>query len=104
MISLVMRVYKLSYSCSYDNAEVYADGYILRNGSSRRFGLGEAHLRDEDIYWGSMLCALEMIKSGTTTFADMYFYMDQTARAVQRRRHLGPAYPGGMVRLMTLPI
>ncbi|MDD4767270.1 MAG: amidohydrolase [Desulfotomaculaceae bacterium] len=41
----------------------------------------EKKLQKEDFYWGAKLCCLEMIKSGTTTFADMYFQMDQVARA-----------------------
>ncbi|MFA5322988.1 MAG: amidohydrolase [Smithella sp.] len=34
-------------------------------------------------YWGSLLGAAEMIKSGTTTFCDMYIFEDETARAAQ---------------------
>jgi 5-methylthioadenosine/S-adenosylhomocysteine deaminase len=34
-------------------------------------------------YWGSLLACAEMIKSGTTTFADMYIFEDQTARAAK---------------------
>jgi len=30
-------------------------------------------------YWGSMLACAEMIKSGTTTFCDMYLFEDETA-------------------------
>ncbi len=41
----------------------------------------EKKMQKEDFYWGAKLCCLEMIKSGTTTFADMYFQMDQVARA-----------------------
>lgn len=33
------------------------------------------------VYWGSLLACVEMIKSGTTTFADMYMFEDETARA-----------------------
>jgi 5-methylthioadenosine/S-adenosylhomocysteine deaminase len=33
------------------------------------------------VYWGSLLAAAEMIKSGTTTFCDMYIFEDETARA-----------------------
>ena len=47
----------------------------------RIFPLEEA-LTPEYAYWGSMLSIAEMIKSGTTTFADMYFFMDKTAEAV----------------------
>lgn len=36
----------------------------------------------EDIYWGSLLAIAEMIRGGTTAFADMYFFEEQTARAV----------------------
>ena len=43
----------------------------------------EAKLSPEDIYWGAKLACLEMVKSGTTTFLDMYFHMDQVARAVK---------------------
>ena len=42
----------------------------------------EAKLKPEDIYAGALLGCLEMIKSGTTCFADMYFYEDVVAKAV----------------------
>ena len=42
----------------------------------------EANLNDELVYLGSKLAMAEMIKTGTTTFNDMYFYMENTAKAV----------------------
>ena len=42
----------------------------------------EAHLNRDYCYAGALLGALEMIKSGTTAFSDMYFYMDGVAQAV----------------------
>lgn len=42
----------------------------------------EARLTAEDIYWGTLLAAAEMIRSGTVGFADMYFEMDSVAEAV----------------------
>ena len=42
----------------------------------------EANLNGELVYLGSKLAMTEMIKTGTTTFNDMYFYMQQTAKAV----------------------
>jgi len=42
----------------------------------------EAKLTEDDIYWGSKLACLEMIKSGTTNFFDMYKMPEPTAEAV----------------------
>lgn len=42
----------------------------------------EDKLTPEDIYIASRLAILEMIKSGTVFFADMYFFGEQTMRAV----------------------
>ncbi len=43
----------------------------------------EAQMKDEDVYIGARLACLEMIKSGTSTFLDMYMCPLQTARAVE---------------------
>ncbi|HJJ53346.1 MAG TPA: amidohydrolase family protein, partial [Methanocorpusculum sp.] len=42
----------------------------------------EAHLTDDDVYWGAKLACLDMIRTGTTTFNDMYFKMESVGRAV----------------------
>ncbi|MBI5680967.1 MAG: amidohydrolase family protein [Methanobacterium sp.] len=44
----------------------------------------EAHLKGEYCYAGALLACIEMIKSGTTTFNDMYFFMDDVAKAVDK--------------------
>ncbi|MEW6222634.1 MAG: amidohydrolase family protein [Candidatus Hadarchaeota archaeon] len=44
----------------------------------------EKHLTAERVYAGALLGCLEMIKSGTTCFADNYFFMDETANAVEK--------------------
>jgi len=43
----------------------------------------EAGLNGEYCYIGAQLAIAEMIKSGTTTFNDMYFYMEDVAKAVE---------------------
>lgn len=61
----------------------YADDLPLMEWLENKIWPLEAKLNAEYVYWGSMLAILEMIKSGTTTFNDMYFFMEETARAVQ---------------------
>ena len=43
----------------------------------------EAELNGEHCYAGALLACAEMIKSGTTCFNDMYFFMDHVARAAE---------------------
>ena len=43
----------------------------------------EGKLRSDNIRAGALLGCLEMIKSGTTCFADMYFHEDTVAKAVE---------------------
>lgn len=43
----------------------------------------EAKLEPEDVYWGTRLACLEMIRSGTVRFWDMYWHADAAARAVE---------------------
>ena len=42
----------------------------------------EEKLTPEYIYWGTLSAMLEMLSTGTTCFADMYFEMDRVAEAV----------------------
>lgn len=44
----------------------------------------EAKLKPEDVYAGALLGCFEMIKSGTTCFADMYFHENMVAKAVEK--------------------
>ncbi|MBE3573015.1 MAG: amidohydrolase [Moorella humiferrea] len=60
----------------------YADDLPLKEWLEKKIWPREARLTREDIYWGTKLALLEMIRSGTTTFADMYFNMDAVAEAV----------------------
>ncbi|MCR3922419.1 MAG: amidohydrolase, partial [Firmicutes bacterium] len=61
----------------------YADDVPLMYWLEKRIWPIEARLKREDVYWGTMLAIAEMIKGGTTTFCDMYFFMDQVAEAVE---------------------
>ncbi|MDL2264976.1 amidohydrolase [Parabacteroides sp. OttesenSCG-928-G07] len=61
----------------------YGDDMPLMPWLEQKIWPNEAKMTDEDVYWGAKLACLEMIKSGTTTFFDMYQRLDATARAVE---------------------
>lgn len=60
----------------------YADDLKLMDWLFNKIFPLEDKLDEEIVYWGSKLAIVEMLKSGTTTFTDMYFFMNSTARAV----------------------
>lgn len=47
------------------------------------FPLETQFVDEEFCYYGTLLACIEMIESGTTCFADMYYYEDEVARATQ---------------------
>jgi 5-methylthioadenosine/S-adenosylhomocysteine deaminase len=59
----------------------------------------EARLTDEDVYWGTRLACLEMIRTGTVRFWDMYWHPGATVRAVEdagiRATVAGPLFDVG---------
>jgi 5-methylthioadenosine/S-adenosylhomocysteine deaminase len=61
----------------------YADDLPLQQWLEDHIWPAEAMLTDEDLYIGTMLGCLEMIRSGTTAFADMYIHVDSVAKAVE---------------------
>ncbi|MDD1657745.1 MAG: amidohydrolase family protein [Methanomicrobiales archaeon] len=60
----------------------YADDMPLPQWLTEKIWPLEARLTGEDVYRGTRLACLEMIRSGTTAFNDMYFHMEDAARAV----------------------
>jgi 5-methylthioadenosine/S-adenosylhomocysteine deaminase len=61
----------------------YADDMPLQEWLGTKIWPLEARLTGRDVYWGTRLACLEMIRSGTVAFNDMYFFMEEAARAVQ---------------------
>jgi len=60
----------------------YADDMRLQDWLQKKVWPVEARLTPEACYQGALLGCAEMIMSGTTTFMDMYFNMEDVARAV----------------------
>lgn len=73
----------------------WGDDMELMDWLTDRIWPMEAHLTPELVYWASKLACLEMIRTGTTTFVDMYFYPESTAKAVHEmgiRGFVGPVF------------
>jgi len=60
----------------------FGDDMALMPWLEQKIWPNEAKMTDEDVFWGTKLACLEMIKSGTTTFYDMYQRLEATAQAV----------------------
>ena len=61
----------------------FGDDMPLMPWLEQKIWPNEAKLTREDVYWGTKLACLEMIKTGTTTFFDMYHKFHATADAVE---------------------
>ncbi len=61
----------------------YADDMNLEEWWLKHVYPVESKFGRKEVYWGSLLAILEMIKSGTTCFTDFYYEHNQVARAAQ---------------------
>ncbi|MEO5329482.1 MAG: amidohydrolase [Magnetococcus sp. THC-1_WYH] len=59
------------------------DDLRLMEWLTQRIWPAEARLSEEDVYWGTRLATIEMIRSGTVAFQDGYWHCAGIARAVQ---------------------
>ncbi len=69
----------------------FADDVHLHEMLEKTFEF-DAKVTRRDVQVGALLGCLEMIKSGTTTFVDLFYWEDEVARAVREagmRAHLG---------------
>lgn len=60
----------------------YGDDLPLMQWLEERIWPAEAKLTTDDVYWGTRLACVEMIRSGTIRFWDMYWHQLDVARAV----------------------
>lgn len=62
----------------------YGEGLPLHKWLFERIFPFEAKLKKEDIYYGTLLGAIELIKSGVVSFTDMYFEIEEMYRALEK--------------------
>lgn len=60
----------------------YADDLPLQQWLQDKMWPLEAQFSADHVKWGTYLSIIEMIRTGTTTFVDMYDHMDEVAKAV----------------------
>ena len=61
----------------------YGDDLPLMRWLEEKVWPIERKLEPEDVYWGTRLACLEMVRSGTGRFWDMYWHPEAAARAVR---------------------
>ena len=59
------------------------DDMNLKDWLTKKIWPIEDNLTDEDMYWGTMLSVIEMIKTGTTCANDMYFGVKGALKAIK---------------------
>jgi len=79
----------------------YADDLPLKEWLEKKIWPLEAKLNREDVYWGTKLACLEMIKTGTTCFNDMYWSEEASVEAAEE---MGIRAKIGLVVLDFLPM
>lgn len=68
----------------------FGDDIGLMEWLRTRIWPAEAKLEPEDVYSGTRLACVEMIRSGTTKFVDMYWHAPEVAAAVRDSRSSAP--------------
>lgn len=61
----------------------YADDLPLQDWLEKKMWPLEAQFTAEHVKWGTLLSIVEMMKTGTTTFVDMYDHMEMVAQMVE---------------------
>ena len=68
--------------CAMTLLRGFADDMALEPWLQEKIWPAERGVVEEDVYWGTLLGALEMLLSGTTTFNDQYHFFEAGGRAV----------------------
>lgn len=79
----------------------YSDDLPLKEWLENKIWPLEKKLTEDDVYWGTKLAILEMIKSGTTTFNEMYWFEEAQIEAI---KEMGMRARIGLVLLDFLPM
>jgi len=62
----------------------YADDLVLEDWWFNYIYPIESKFKRREVYWGSLLGAMEAVKSGTTCLVDFYYFPEEVRRAIQK--------------------
>ena len=102
-LALTLPFYNMHCHAAMTLLRGYADDMELFTWLQEYIWPAEAKLTAEDVYWGTRLAVLEMLKSGTVFVNDMYWHATASLEAFEEmgiRAALGYMYicvPGGVV-------
>ncbi|MCS7130182.1 MAG: amidohydrolase [Archaeoglobaceae archaeon] len=82
-LAVIPGLFNSHTHCAMTLFRGYAEDMPLQEWLEKKIWPAEARLNEEIVYWASKLACVEMLKSGTTFFFDMYFFPSATARAVE---------------------
>jgi len=82
-MAIVPALYNTHSHAAMTMLRGYADDMPLMDWLRNKIWPLEAKMTEEDIYAGSKLACVEMIKSGTVFFNDMYWHPQETMKAAQ---------------------
>ncbi|MBE6564155.1 MAG: amidohydrolase [Ruminococcaceae bacterium] len=79
---LIPGLYNTHCHCAMSLFRGYGEDMPLQSWLNDRIFPAEDRLTDKAVYGASLLSIAEMIQNGIVSFSDMYFFCDQTAKAV----------------------
>ncbi len=79
----------------------YSDDLPLKDWLEKKIWPIERKFSPDDIYWGTKLACLEMIRTGTTCFNDMYWFQPAAIEAI---KEMGLRAVVGLVILDSFPL
>jgi len=79
---LIPGLYNTHCHCAMSLFRGYGEDMPLQNWLNDRIFPAEDRLTNKAVYGASLLSIAEMIQNGIVSFSDMYFFCDETAKAV----------------------
>ena len=81
--AIIPGLYNMHTHAAMSLLRGFADDMPLMDWLQNKIWPLEEKLSEDDVYWGSKLAFLEMVRTGTIFFNDMYFFPEASVRAAE---------------------